>query len=45
MTAPQTLHAAFAAKIGAVLDALEMEGALPAGVARAAVTVEPPRDP
>lgn len=44
MTSPQTLHAAFAAKIGAVLDALEMEGALPAGTTRAGVTVEPPRD-
>ena len=42
---PQTLHAAFAAKIDAVLDALELEGSLPAGVARGNVSVEPPRDP
>jgi arginyl-tRNA synthetase len=41
----QTLHAAFAARIDAVLDALEMEGGLPAGTARGNVTVEPPRDP
>ncbi|MBX7483252.1 arginine--tRNA ligase [Qipengyuania qiaonensis] len=40
----QTLHAAFAARIDAVLSALEMEGVLPAGVSRANVTVEPPRD-
>jgi arginyl-tRNA synthetase len=46
MTNPQTVHAAFAARIAAVLHALEMEGALPAGSsAAAAVTVEPPRDP
>lgn len=45
MTAPVTLHAVFAAKVDAVLDALEMEGVLPAGCARGAVTVEPPRDP
>ncbi len=41
----QTLHAAFAARIDAVLDALEMEGALPADAERGNVTVEPPRDP
>jgi arginyl-tRNA synthetase len=41
----QTLHAAFAARIDAVLDTLEAEGVLPAGVSRANVTVEPPRDP
>ncbi|WP_120717480.1 arginine--tRNA ligase [Tsuneonella amylolytica] len=40
----QTLHAAFAARIAAILHALEMEGALPAGASAAAVTVEPPRD-
>jgi arginyl-tRNA synthetase len=45
MTTPQTLHASFAARIDAVLDALELEGALPAGASRASVTVEPPRDP
>lgn len=44
MTDTPTLHASFAAKIGAVLDALEMEGALPAGVSRAGLTIEPPRD-
>jgi arginyl-tRNA synthetase len=41
----QTIHAAFAAKVDAVLSALEAEGALPAGISRANVTVEPPRDP
>ena len=41
----QTLHAAFVARIDAVLNALEMEGVLPAGTSRANVTVEPPRDP
>ena len=40
-----TLHAAFAAKIDAVLNALELEGTLPADTSRGAVTVEPPRDP
>ena len=39
-----TLYAAFAAKIDAVLTALENEAALPAGLARANVSVEPPRD-
>jgi len=41
----QTLHAAFAERIAAVLHALEMEGALPHGASTTAVTVEPPRDP
>ncbi|MEN7536506.1 arginine--tRNA ligase [Aurantiacibacter flavus] len=41
----QTLYAAFAARIDAVLSALEAEGVLPAGVSRANVAVEPPRDP
>ncbi|WP_226700298.1 arginine--tRNA ligase [Qipengyuania gaetbuli] len=41
----QTLHASFAAKIDAVLNALEMEGQLPSGTDRSNVTVEPPRDP
>jgi arginyl-tRNA synthetase len=45
MSDTQTLHAAFAARIEAVLRALEMEGALPPGASEAAVTVEPPRDP
>ena len=39
-----TLYAAFAAKIDAVLTALENDAALPAGLARANVSVEPPRD-
>jgi arginyl-tRNA synthetase len=45
MTQPTTLHASFSAKIGAVLNALELEGALPQGASRSGVTVEPPRDP
>lgn len=40
-----TLHAAFAGHIAAALDALVAAGTLPAGLNRAAVTVEPPRDP
>ena len=39
-----TLHAAFAARIDAVLNALEMEGVLPADTPRGNVAVEPPRD-
>jgi arginyl-tRNA synthetase len=39
-----TLYARFAAHLGAILDALQAEGALPAGIDRAAVAVEPPRD-
>ncbi len=45
MTERQTLHAAFAARIAAVLEALEAEGALPPGSSNAVITVEPPRDP
>ncbi|MCR2834872.1 arginine--tRNA ligase [Parerythrobacter lacustris] len=45
MSDTTTLHAGFAAKIHAMLDALEADGALPQGVSRANVTVEPPRDP
>jgi arginyl-tRNA synthetase len=45
MSKPQTLYAAFAAKLDAALDALEAEGVLPAGLPRANVGVEPPRDP
>jgi arginyl-tRNA synthetase len=45
MSETNTLYAAFAAKIDAVLTALEGEGALPAGLSRANVSVEPPRDP
>lgn len=45
----QTLHSAFAEKIDAVLNALEMEGVLPPHnvpeSTRRNVTVEPPRDP
>ena len=40
-----TLHAAFAAKVDAVLAALEAEGMLPTNTSRSNVTVEPPRDP
>ena len=40
-----TLYARFAAEIDAILDRLEASGALPAGLARRAITVEPPRDP
>jgi arginyl-tRNA synthetase len=48
MSAPtQTtpLHAAFAGHVATALDALEAAGALPAGLPRGAITVEPPRDP
>jgi len=40
-----TLYARFAAHVNEVLDALEAEGALPPGIERNAVAVEPPRDP
>lgn len=40
-----TLHARFADRIGAILDALEAAGDLPAGLDRRNVGVEPPRDP
>jgi len=40
-----TLYAAFAGHLNAALDALEAAGTLPAGLSRANVTVEPPRDP
>ncbi|HKR24415.1 MAG TPA: arginine--tRNA ligase, partial [Allosphingosinicella sp.] len=39
-----TLYARFAAHLNDVLDALEVEGALPPGLDRGAVAVEPPRD-
>lgn len=45
MSETKTIHAAFAAHLADVLDALEKEGSLPAGLPRANVTVEPPRDP
>ncbi|THD37716.1 MAG: arginine--tRNA ligase [Sphingomonas sp.] len=40
-----TLYHRFAAHIDAALDALSANGDLPRGLARGAVTVEPPRDP
>ena len=39
-----TLYARFGAHVGAVLDQLEAEGQLPAGLDRKAVAIEPPRD-
>ena len=39
-----TLYARFAASLDGILDALEAEGALPSGIERRNVTVEPPRD-
>ncbi|MCA9075450.1 MAG: arginine--tRNA ligase [Novosphingobium sp.] len=45
MSETNTLHAAFAGHVSSALDALEAAGALPAGLNRAAITVEPPRDP
>lgn len=40
-----TLYASFADRIGAILDDLQATGALPAGIDRRNVGVEPPRDP
>ena len=40
-----TLYASFAARIGAILDELQTTGAIPAGLDRRNVAVEPPRDP
>ena len=40
-----TLYARFAAHIASVLDSLEADGTLVAGLDRSAVAVEPPRDP
>ncbi|MEO7277509.1 MAG: arginine--tRNA ligase [Sphingomicrobium sp.] len=40
-----SLYAQYAALLDEVLDALVAEGALPAGLDRTSVTVEPPRDP
>jgi arginyl-tRNA synthetase len=45
MSTIPTLYAAYAAHIASALDALEQDGALPAGLPRGNVTVEPPRDP
>ncbi|MCY7339792.1 MAG: arginine--tRNA ligase, partial [Sphingomonas bacterium] len=39
-----SLYAHYAALLDGVLDQLEAEGALPPGLARKAVAVEPPRD-
>jgi arginyl-tRNA synthetase len=39
-----TLYARFAAHLDAILDALEGEGALPSGLERKSLAVEPPRD-
>ena len=44
MSTSQTLYAAFAGHLNTALDALEATGALPLGLNRAAITVEPPRD-
>ena len=40
-----SLYTRFTAHLDAVLDALEVDGILPAGLNRKPVTVEPPRDP
>jgi arginyl-tRNA synthetase len=40
-----TLYARFADEIARILDTLEADGALPAGLPRKAVSIEPPRDP
>src|SRR6478735_1994067 len=40
-----TVYARFAGHIDALLNELEGEGRLPAGLDRRAVAVEPPRDP
>lgn len=45
MSDNKTLYAAFAGHLSAALEALEAAGTLPAGLSRANVTVEPPRDP
>ena len=42
---PANLHAAFASHISSALDRLEAAGTIPAGLNRAAITCEPPRDP
>jgi arginyl-tRNA synthetase len=44
MSESQTLYTAFTSHLNAALDALEAGGALPSGLGRAAITVEPPRD-
>ncbi len=44
MSQTQTLYTALTGHLAAALDALEAAGTLPAGLSRAAITVEPPRD-
>lgn len=39
-----TIYAIMAGHLDAALDALETDGVIPAGLARTAVTIEPPRD-
>ncbi|HLZ78163.1 MAG TPA: arginine--tRNA ligase [Sphingomonas sp.] len=39
-----TLYNRFAEEIGRILDSLEAEGAIPTGLSRRAVSIEPPRD-
>ncbi len=45
MSITPMLYATFAGHLNTSLDALEAAGTLPAGLSRAAITVEPPRDP
>jgi arginyl-tRNA synthetase len=40
-----TLYTRFAAHVDTVLDMLEADGALPAGLDWANIAIEPPRDP
>ncbi|MBV1689167.1 arginine--tRNA ligase [Novosphingobium sp. G106] len=44
MAQTDTVYTSFARRIGAALDSLEAAGTLPAGLNRAAITLEPPRD-
>jgi arginyl-tRNA synthetase len=44
MSNSQTLYSAFTGHLNAALNALEAGGALPSGLVRTAITVEPPRD-
>ncbi|MDT0575684.1 arginine--tRNA ligase [Croceicoccus sp. F390] len=44
MNQTKTIHAAMSDAVNAVLDRLEERGVLPAGLSRANVAVEPPRD-
>ena len=44
MSDTKPIHAAFSAQLGLILNGLVAEGALPAGLSPAAVTLEPPRD-